>query len=111
MLWAQAIVFTSQQSRFHLETIEAASKDLDILGVQLSVGDTKLLEDAQLRLFSGEQYRNLEATGFSIAGAFITWDWQLWHEAFPFSRHGLEEFCLGPKGSCALSAGVPGVCG
>lgn len=50
---AQAIHFISQQSRFHLETLETPSKDLDIPGIQLSIGDTKLLEDAQLRLFSG----------------------------------------------------------
>ncbi|KAI8984310.1 P-loop containing nucleoside triphosphate hydrolase protein [Mycotypha africana] len=44
------IVAVSQQSRFHTETIETASKDIDLHGVQISVNQVDLLVDAHLKL-------------------------------------------------------------
>jgi hypothetical protein len=74
----QAVVFTSQQSRFHLETLETPSKDLDISGIQLSVGDKKLLEDAQLRLFSGA--RTLLANLFDFQTLFDFTSTKRWRQ-------------------------------
>jgi hypothetical protein len=51
-----AITATSQQSRFHMETLETACQDVDLRGVQLAVGDRELLADAHLRLSSGVRY-------------------------------------------------------
>lgn len=48
-----AIVATCQQSRFHTETLDAATNDIDLKGVNVSVGDIELLNDAHLKLFSG----------------------------------------------------------
>ncbi len=48
-----AIVATSQQSRFHTETLEAAINDVDLKGVTVAVGDNEIISDAHLKLFSG----------------------------------------------------------
>jgi ATPase subunit of ABC transporter with duplicated ATPase domains len=50
------IVCTSQQSRFHQDTIETLSNDVDLNGVNLSIGDTPVLIDSELKLFSGVKY-------------------------------------------------------
>lgn len=51
-----SIVATSQVSRFHNETIETLSKDIDLKGVDISVDDRQLLSDADLRIFGGVNY-------------------------------------------------------
>jgi len=51
-----AITATSQQSKFHNETLETPSHDVDLRTVALAVGDTELLSDAHLRLFAGRRY-------------------------------------------------------
>ncbi|TIC11392.1 P-loop containing nucleoside triphosphate hydrolase protein [Wallemia mellicola] len=50
------VVATSQTSRFHSETLETLSNDVDIKGVNITVGDHDLLIDAELRLFDGVKY-------------------------------------------------------
>lgn len=51
-----AITAISQQSRFHTETLETSSRDVDLRGVTLAVGDSELLADAHLRLTAGQRY-------------------------------------------------------
>lgn len=52
-----AITATSQQSRFYTETLEGGgSKDVDLRGVALHIGDAELLADAHLRLYFGQRY-------------------------------------------------------
>ncbi|KAH7908618.1 P-loop containing nucleoside triphosphate hydrolase protein [Hygrophoropsis aurantiaca] len=51
-----AIVATHQQSRFHLETLETLSKDIDYATVNISVHQVDLLVDAHLRLKEGVRY-------------------------------------------------------
>ncbi|KDQ55909.1 hypothetical protein JAAARDRAFT_208171 [Jaapia argillacea MUCL 33604] len=50
------VVATSQVSRFHTETLETLSNDIDLKAVNISVGDHVLLVDANLRLFKGVHY-------------------------------------------------------
>ncbi|KAI8071252.1 P-loop containing nucleoside triphosphate hydrolase protein [Gongronella butleri] len=50
------IVATSQQSRFHAETLETLSKDIDLKQVNISVNDNALLVDAHLRLKENVRY-------------------------------------------------------
>ncbi|KAJ3078052.1 hypothetical protein HK102_004768, partial [Quaeritorhiza haematococci] len=57
------IVAISQTSRFHVDTVETLSTDIDMKGIQISVGDCLLLEDAQLKLFSGVHYGLLGRNG------------------------------------------------
>ncbi|KAF8889529.1 P-loop containing nucleoside triphosphate hydrolase protein, partial [Gymnopilus junonius] len=53
---ALEIVAFSQQSRFHRETFDASSIDIDIKGVNVSVNNKELLVDAHLRLKPGVRY-------------------------------------------------------
>lgn len=50
------IVATAQQSRFHRETLETSSKDIDMQTVNISVNNLDLLVDAHLRLKEGVRY-------------------------------------------------------
>lgn len=50
------IVAISQQSRFHTETLETLSKDIDLHGVQISVNNLDLLVDAHLKLKACVRY-------------------------------------------------------
>ncbi|KND03772.1 uncharacterized protein SPPG_01229 [Spizellomyces punctatus DAOM BR117] len=50
------VVATSQVSRFHAETLDTLSNDVDLKGVNITVGDHALLVDANLRLFRGVHY-------------------------------------------------------
>lgn len=50
------IVATSQTSRFHNETLETLSKDVDLKQVCISAGTKELLVNAELKLFSGVSY-------------------------------------------------------
>ncbi|KAF7721796.1 hypothetical protein EC973_004121 [Apophysomyces ossiformis] len=50
------IVAISQQSRFHLETLETQSTEIDLRDVQLSVNQVDLLVDAKLKLKTGTRY-------------------------------------------------------
>ncbi|KAJ3081186.1 hypothetical protein HK100_009939, partial [Physocladia obscura] len=51
-----AISATSRQSRFHTDTLETLSNDIDLKGVTITVENFPLLEDAHLKLFSGVHY-------------------------------------------------------
>ncbi|KAI7884962.1 P-loop containing nucleoside triphosphate hydrolase protein [Lichtheimia hyalospora FSU 10163] len=51
-----AIVATSQQSRFHNETLETSSTELDLPGVNITVNNQDLLVDAHLKLKAGTRY-------------------------------------------------------
>ncbi|KAF8961954.1 P-loop containing nucleoside triphosphate hydrolase protein [Flammula alnicola] len=53
---AVELVAYSQQSRFHRETFDASSIDIDIKGVNVSVNNKELLVDAHLRLKPGVRY-------------------------------------------------------
>ncbi|TXT12800.1 hypothetical protein VHUM_01201 [Vanrija humicola] len=46
----------SQQSRFHNETLSTLSKDVDLKGVNVSIGDRELLEDSRLWFKAGTHY-------------------------------------------------------
>jgi ATPase subunit of ABC transporter with duplicated ATPase domains len=46
----------SQVSRYHSETIDSFSKDIDLKDVNILVGDRELLVDTNLRLFQGVHY-------------------------------------------------------
>ncbi|TFK20041.1 P-loop containing nucleoside triphosphate hydrolase protein [Coprinopsis marcescibilis] len=46
----------SQQSRFHRETFDANTTDIDIKGVNISVGNKDILVDAHLRFKTGVKY-------------------------------------------------------
>ena len=59
----QSIVATTQQSRFHTETLETYCEDVDLKQLTLTVGDKELLTDADLRLFSGRRYGLVGANG------------------------------------------------
>lgn len=59
----QSIVATTQQSRFHTETLETFCEDVDLKGLTLTAGDKELLSDTQLRLFSGRHYGLVGANG------------------------------------------------
>ncbi|KAI9308793.1 P-loop containing nucleoside triphosphate hydrolase protein, partial [Cunninghamella echinulata] len=50
------IVATSQQSRFHTETLETLSKEIDLKSVNISVNQLELLVDAHLRLKENVKY-------------------------------------------------------
>lgn len=67
----QAITATSQQSRFHSETLETCCEDVDLKGVNLLVGDQELLADAALRLFSGVHYGLIGANGVGKCAACL----------------------------------------
>ncbi|CAL8465918.1 g5454 [Coccomyxa elongata] len=58
-----AIVATTQQSRFHKETLETIAEDVDLKTLNLTVGDNELLVDANLRLFAGVHYGLVGANG------------------------------------------------
>jgi ABC-type molybdenum transport system ATPase subunit/photorepair protein PhrA len=51
-----AIKATSQESRFHTESISTSSKEIDLKDVNLFVGARQLLQDAHLRLKEGIHY-------------------------------------------------------
>ncbi|KAG2234311.1 hypothetical protein INT48_000761 [Thamnidium elegans] len=44
------LVAISQQSRFHTETLETSNKEIDLPGIQISIGQKDLLVDAHLKL-------------------------------------------------------------
>ncbi|GBC04818.1 hypothetical protein RclHR1_00590004 [Rhizophagus clarus] len=50
------IVAYSQQSRFHTETLETLSKEVDLTDVNITVGSKDLLVDAKLQLKTGVHY-------------------------------------------------------
>ena len=50
------IVATSQQSRFHSETLETSSTGIDLPGVNISVNMNDLLVDSHLKLKEGVRY-------------------------------------------------------
>ncbi|EGN95068.1 hypothetical protein SERLA73DRAFT_113824 [Serpula lacrymans var. lacrymans S7.3] len=50
------IIASSQQSRFHRETLETSSKDIDLADVNISVNQLDLLVDAHLKLKEGVRY-------------------------------------------------------
>lgn len=41
---------------FHLETLETASKEIDLKGVTVAVGRTEVIADSHLRLKNGVKY-------------------------------------------------------
>lgn len=65
---AVEIVAYSQQSRFHRETFDANSTDIDLKGVNLSVNNKELLVDAHLRLKSGVRYGMVGQNGVGKSG-------------------------------------------
>ncbi|KAJ3213268.1 hypothetical protein HDU67_003111 [Dinochytrium kinnereticum] len=50
------IVATTQATRFHVDTLETSSNDIDLKDVNITVGDLPLLSGANLRLFAGVHY-------------------------------------------------------
>ena len=49
------ITATSQQTRFHVDTLESAT-EIDLHGVSISIGDKELLADVDVRLKAGVRY-------------------------------------------------------
>lgn len=64
------IVAYSQQSRFHRETFDANSTDIDLKDVNVSVNDRELLVDAHLRLKPGMRYGMVGQNGVGKSGMF-----------------------------------------
>ena len=51
------LVVTSQQSRFHVDAVDApTSKDIDVRDLSLSIGGRDLLDHAHLRFLDGVHY-------------------------------------------------------
>jgi ATP-binding cassette, subfamily F, member 3 len=65
---AVEIVAYSQQSRFHRETFDANSTEIDLKGVNVSVNNKELLVDAHLRLKSGVRYGMVGQNGVGKSG-------------------------------------------
>lgn len=65
---AVEIVAYSQQSRFHRETFDANSTDIDLKGVNISVNNKELLVDAHLRLKPGVRYGMVGQNGVGKSG-------------------------------------------
>ncbi|KZO96211.1 P-loop containing nucleoside triphosphate hydrolase protein [Calocera viscosa TUFC12733] len=59
---APEIICTSQQSRFHTDTL-ATSNEIDLKGINVSIGRTDLLVDCHLRLKAGVRYGLLGRNG------------------------------------------------
>lgn len=53
---SEKVIATSQVSRFHTETLETLSNDIDLKQVCISIGARDLLVDTHLKLFSGVHY-------------------------------------------------------
>ena len=66
-----AITATSQQSRFHTETLETACEDVDLKQLTVAVGDRELLADAHLRLTAGTRYGLLGRRAAAAAGCGV----------------------------------------
>ena len=62
------IVAYSQQSRFHRETFDANSTEIDLKGVNVSVNNKELLIDAHLRLKAGVRYGMVGQNGVGKSG-------------------------------------------
>ncbi|KAJ8496310.1 hypothetical protein ONZ45_g12507 [Pleurotus djamor] len=56
------IIATSQQSRFHAETLDTTT-EVDLKGVNISIGDRELLTDSKLRLKAGVRYALMGRNG------------------------------------------------
>lgn len=63
------IVAFSQQSRFHRETFDANSVDIDLHGVNVIVNNKELLVDAHLRLKPGFRYGLVGQNGVGKSGS------------------------------------------
>lgn len=59
---------TSQQSRFHSETLETSSTELDLPGVNITVNNQDLLVDAHLKLKAGTRYGLVGQNGVGKTG-------------------------------------------
>ncbi|KAL2426162.1 putative ATP-binding protein YheS [Exophiala dermatitidis] len=63
-----AIVVTSQQSRFHVDAVDApTSKDIEVKDLTLSVGGRELLDHAHLRILDGVHYVLAGRNGLTTA--------------------------------------------
>jgi ATP-binding cassette, subfamily F, member 3 len=71
------VVAISQQSRFHTETLETDSKEIDLKGVCVSVGDRELLVDAHLRLFAGVHYGLVGRNGIGKSTLLKAIGWRM----------------------------------
>ncbi|KAI7843107.1 hypothetical protein COHA_003278 [Chlorella ohadii] len=72
-----AITATTQQSRFHTETLEAVAQDVDLRQLHLAVGDRELLADAHLRLFAGRRYALVGRNGVGKSTLLKAMGWGL----------------------------------
>ncbi|KAL4449533.1 hypothetical protein ABPG77_007177 [Micractinium sp. CCAP 211/92] len=68
---------TSQQSRFHTETLETPCEDVDLRGVTLAVGDAELLAGAHLRLTAGTRYGLVGRNGVGKSSLLKAMGWGL----------------------------------
>lgn len=50
------ILATSQQSRFHTETLDPNSTEVDLKSVTVSIGNVELVTDSRLKLKAGVRY-------------------------------------------------------
>ncbi|KAL4443909.1 hypothetical protein ABPG75_011646 [Micractinium tetrahymenae] len=71
------ITATSQQSRFHTETLETPCQDVDLRGVTLAVGDAELLAGAHLRLAAGTRYGLVGRNGVGKSSLLKAMGWGL----------------------------------
>ena len=52
----QSITATTQKSRFHAETVDESSRDINLKSLHLTIDDVELLSDARLQLRAGRRY-------------------------------------------------------
>eukprot|EP00887_Chlorella_sp_A99_P007453 scaffold2.g7453.t1 len=72
-----SITAITQQSRFHTETIDDGSRDVDLKGLHVLVDDTELLTDAHLRLFAGRRYGLIGRNGSGKSTLLKALGWRL----------------------------------
>lgn len=65
---------TTQQSRFHSETLETNSTELDLPGVNITVNNQELLVDAHLKLKAGTRYGLVGQNGVGKTGKYLSFN-------------------------------------
>ena len=64
---ASKILATSQQSRFHTETLDPNSTDVDLKDVTISIGNKELITDSRLKLKEGVRYALVGRCGTNLS--------------------------------------------
>lgn len=65
-----SITATSQQSRFHTETLDT-SLEIDLKDVTVSIGERDLIVDSHLRLKDGVRYGLVGRSDLTVSNVFL----------------------------------------